>query len=335
MIDWSKGISAETYITEVDPITWKDVDRIEITSGTISRTNEGLRNAADIECLDYDQTKERWVRIYLDARQGDSSEHTPLFTGIASSPNRDIYGSVNTNKIQCDSVLKPCQDVLLPRGWYAPANTNAVSIIKELLKATPAPVEEDEDSPNLYDHIVAEDGETRLTMIDKILLAIGWRMQITGNGTIQLRNVAKKSLVTFDPISNDVIENDLSVEYDWYSAPNVFRAISDSKTYTAVDDSEDSPLSTVNRGREIWVEETDCHLNDGESLESYAKRRLKEEQRVNYAVSYKRRYRPDIYASDIVSLHYPAQRIQGDFFITSQKIELGYCATTSEEVVGI
>lgn len=333
MIDWNMGLSAETYIKVVDPDSWKDIERIEITGGSISRTNEGLRNAADLTCINYDQTRERWIRIYLDARQSGSGEHVALFTGLASAPDRDIYGVVNTNTVACSSVLQPCQDIFLPRGWYAPANTNASTVIKDLLSATPAPVEIIGEMPKLKSHIVAEEGETRLSMTDKILLAVGWRMQIMGDGTIRISEPARQPIIMFDPLENDVIETDLSVSYDWYSAPNVIRCVTDTNCVTYKDTT--SPLSVGNRGRELWVEETDCNLNDGESLESYAIRRLGELQRINYRVNYKRRYRPEIYPTDLIELHYPAQQINGIFCVNSQSIQLGYGASTSEEVVGI
>lgn len=332
MIDWIKGLSVETYIMEVDSESWKDIDRIEIMGGSIARTDEGLRNAADLECKDYDQTKERWIRIYLDARQSGDGEHRALFTGLASAPDRDIYGVVNTNKVVCSSVLQPCNDVLLPRGWYAPAGANAATVLRDLLSATPAPVEVIGETPKLLNHIVAEERETRLTMVDKVLLAIGWRLQILGDGTIRISEKANAPLIMLDPNKNDCIETDLTVSYDWYSAPNVIRATTDTASVTYKDMS-DSQLSVMNRGREIWVEETDCNLNDGETLESYAIRRLKELQMIRNGVSYRRRFIPDIYTTDLVELHYPAQNIDGVFYIESQNITLGYGATVSEEVI--
>ena len=334
MIDWNKGLSAETYVTIVDPTTWKDLDRIEITGGSISRTDEGLRSAADLSFVRYDQSAERWLRVYLDARQTGSAEHTPLFTGLASSPTRDIYGRLSTNSVTCNSVLQPCSDILLKRGWYAPKGTDADVVLKDLLSVTPAPVEIEGVAPKLFGHIVAEEGETHLTMVDKILLAIDWRMKIKGDGTIVISKKANTVSASFDPLENDSIETDLTVEYDWFNAPNVFRAVTDTDCVTVKDERKDSPLSVVNR-REIWMEETDCNLNDDESLETYAERRLREEQMVNYKVSYKRRYRPDVYASDHVSLHYPEQQIDGEFYVVSQSIELGYGATTDEEVIAI
>lgn len=334
MVNWNKGLSAETYVAVVDSISWKDTDRMEITGGSISRTDEGLRNAADLDFVNYDQTKERWIRVYLDVRQEGASEHVALFTGLALSPKRDLHGVMSTNSVQCNSVLQPAQDVLLKRGWYAPQGVNAGTIIQDLLSVTPAPVRIDGTTPNLKSSIVAEEGETHLTMVDKVLMAIGWRIRIQGDGVIEVTEDTSTRAM-FDALENDSIETELSVEYDWFSAPNVFRAITDTDCVTARDDKEDSPLSTVNRGREIWVEESNCNLNDGESLASYAERRLREEQMVNFNVSYRRRYRPNVYPTDRIELNYPAQNITGIYKIESQNIELGYGASMNEEVVRV
>jgi hypothetical protein len=332
-MDWNKGFSARFYVSEVDPKTWKDIDRIEITGGSTSSTDDGLRNAADIDCTDFDRSREMYVRIWMDARQeGELPEHVALFTGLASAPDREMDGTRRDDKIQLCSVLQPCQDVLLPRGWYAPAGTLASVLFRDLLSVTSAPVEIQGETPALSDHIVAEDGENHLTMVEKLLTAIGWRMSIKGDGTILIRPMPTDAEVIFDPLTNDCIETKIKDSYDWKNAPNVFRASTATRSVTAMDTDETSMLSVPRRKRQIWMEESDCKLNDGESLESYAERRLKEEQAVRRKLSYTRRFRPDLLVSDVVDLRYPAQDIYGYFAITSQNITLGYGAPVSEEV---
>lgn len=332
-MDWSKGFSAAFYASQVDIRTWKDTDRFEITGGSVSINKDGLRTAADIECVDYDRG-EVYLRIWLDARQGSDFEHVPLFTGLAAAPDKDVNGNYVTNNVQCYSVLQPCEDVLLPRGWYVPAGTSAKTALVDLLSVTPAPVEVDGETPNLLDHIVAEEGENHLTMVEKILTAIGWRMKIAGDGTIIICEMADKVSAIFDGIRNDVIQTEFTETYDWYSAPNVIRAITDVSTVTVRDES-DGPLSVGSRGREIWLEETDCNLNDGESLQSYAERRLREEQQVLRQVDYTRRFIPDLYPSDHITICYPNNGLDADFEIISQTVTLGQGAPVEEEVNGI
>ena len=332
-MDWSKGFSATYYMSIVDPVTWRDVDRIEIKGGEISRSESELVESADVDCVRYGQSSERYVRIWLNTKQGGGrSSHTALFTGLATSPNRDINGTLTTNKVQCYSVLKPAKDVLLQRGWYAPAGMSGASIVKDLLSVIPAPVKIDGSAPNLAQAVIAENGESHLSMAWKVLNAINWRIRIEGDGTVVLCSQADSVSAIFDPLSNDVIEPQITVEYDWYGCPNVFRAVMDDISAVARDDDPDSPLSTVSRGREIWMEETDCDLNAGETISQYAHRRLKEEQSIAMKVSYDRRFIPSVRVGDLIGLRIPAHKITGTFIVESHTVEIGHGARTSEDV---
>ena len=305
---WSDGFSARYYATIVDPVTWRDVEALDILSGSIKLGDETLIESANLDVRDYDASTERWIRVWLDARQNGDSYHGPMFTGLATSPSLSIEGTAYKRGLTCYSVLKPADDILLPRGWYVGAGASGAGTIQELLETIPAPIEIEEDSPRLQNTIVAEDGETRLTMANKILSAI------------------------FDSLDYDSLEMTLTVKNDWFSCPNVFRAVEGGVMAVARDDDENSLLSTVNRGREIWKEETSCLLKDGETVAQYAERRLYEEQMKHYELSYTRRYHPDVRVTDLIRIHYPAQGIDGYFYVSSQSINLGFGASLSETV---
>lgn len=331
-MDWAKGYTATYYMTVVDPSTWRDIKKVDLTGGTIKREASGLRHSADVKCINYPRGVERWIRIYLDVTQEGGDEHVPLFTGIATSPGEEIDGVLRSAPLQCYSVLKPAADVAMLRGWYASAGISGGTIIQQLLRVTRAPVVVSDGAPALTNHIVAEENETHLTMIEKILTAINWRIRITGDGTIYVEPVSDEPVVTFDPFELDVLETLIKISEDWFSCPNVFMAVDEDLTAIARDDSEASPLSTVNRGREVWKVDTSCELADNETIEEYAGRRLIEEQRVKKTASYDRRFYPDVYPGDMIRLHYPEQNIDGTFRVTSQSIELSYAAKTSESV---
>ncbi len=331
-MDWNKGYSSAWYGYVIDPTSWRETTRLNITGGSIAREIEGLRESADIDCVGYGNGPERWIRIYLDAKQGGTSEHIPVFTGLACSPARSIDGNYETNTLQCYSVLKPAQDILLPRGYYIPAWTNGAEMVRELLTVTPAPVFIEGNAPSLTMSIIAEDGETHLSLAEKVLTAIGWRLRISGDGNITICQETENESGSFDALQNDSIEPVLQIESDWYECPNVFRAIQDELTAVARDDSPESPLSTVNRGREVWAEESSCDFNSGESIAEYASRRLRELQAISVTASYDRRFDPNILAGDLVRLKYPRQGLDGLYTVTSQRIEIGFGARTTEEV---
>lgn len=335
-MDWRKGFRAQYYATFVDPVTWRDLERFEITGGSVKRSTTGLRHSADMTCKNYDQKTEKLIRIWLDSRQAGSSAHTALFTGLVPTPEKDINGYIISESLTCYSVLKYAQDILLPLGWYAPVGIGGAQLVKQLLSTdTPLRVTIIGDSPTLSQYIIAEDGENKLSMAEKILAAINWRLRLKGNGEIEICAPATSVSARFDPISNDCLEPQLKPVNDWFSCPNVFRAIKGDLSAVARDDSVSSPLSTVNRGREVWAEERDCNLNVNESLGQYARRRLQEEQRSYLSVGYNRRFHPDVLVSDLIALNYPAQGISGTFYVTSQSITIGYGARTAEEVLKI
>lgn len=332
-MNWDKGFTAKYYVCVVDPESWEDIDTFDITDGSITRSDTGLRESADLTCKNRRPEGEEYIRVYLDTRQNGGAAHTALFTGIATSPDRMINGNREENPLACYSVLKEAEDVLLERGWFAPKDANGAELVRTLLRSVMhAPVDVDGTSPLLNDYIVAEDKENHLSMTDKILEAIGWRLRIDGRGTVTICPPADEASATFDPNDNDSIEPEVTVKDDWYKCPNVFRAVSSNDSVVIKDESSDSMFSIANRGREVWAEEKDVALSNAESLASYASRRLKELQSRMVNVSYQRRYDPNVLVTDLVQMNYSRQDILGKYRVVSQKITLGYGAQTSEEV---
>ena len=331
-MNWGKGFTAAYHACIVDPTTWKDAEPFDIMSGSINRTTTGLRQSADVGCIDYSHGSDKWLRIWMDIRQDGDADHVALFTGLTSSPETQINGDLSETTVQCYSVLKPAQDVLLPIGWFAAKGYIGAEIVDQLLSIGPAPVIVEPGSPRLTEHIIAENGESNLSMADKILDAIGWRLRIEGDGTIVICPQAETESAEFSALRFDQIEPKVKVKSDWFDCPNVFRAVSDEDSYTAYDEDPSSMLSIESRGREVWKEETSVKLNDSESLASYANRKLRELQTVSTEISYSRSYNPDVLITDRIRLHYPAQNLSGIFIVVSQTVTLDACATTAEEV---
>lgn len=326
-MNWNSDYTARYYAEFVDPVTWRDIERFEIENGSVSRQNTGLRQSASMSVDEFEDFTESLVRIYVDAVQGENIEHVPLFTGYAMNPSVQINGNIRTQDIECYSVLKPAEDILLPRGWYASRGATGSAVIEDLLSVVKAPIESTV-SAQLEHNIVAEDNETRLTMVDKLLNATGSVLTISGDGTVIIQPKSNEIVTTFNPEDNDVIEPTLTIEHDWFDAPNVFRAVMDNVSATERDDSETSELSTVNRGREVWMQEDVAELAD-ETLAQYARRKLKEAQAVGTRISYTRRFDPDIQVEDVVRFNY--SQVQGSYRITSQKWDLSHSMETSEE----
>lgn len=332
-MNYGAGFKATYYANIIDPLSWTEKAKIGIKSGSVRRQKTGLRQTADIEVTDFDQTKEVWIRVFMDARQDENISHNAIFTGVVSAPERSISGAVIIRPLECYSVLKPCEDIILQRGWYAAAGSNAEDILRELLTASPAPVVFEGKTPDLADHIVAESGETNLSMIDKVLDAIGWQLSIRGDGTVDFMPQPTQPEITFSATGLDIMETSLNITRNWFSCPNVFRASSGNLIAVQRDDDPKSPLSTVSRGREVIMAEDDVTLSSDEGIAEYAARRLKEEQQTAESADYTRVFVPDLNVGDIVKLVYP--EISGEYVVEEQTIDLTYGGRTTEKVTRV
>lgn len=337
MIDWSFGYSSSYEATFVDPITWNDIGyngegSFEITAGSITRNDSDLRQSADISTVDLELTRESWIRVYMIASQGYDKQRIPVFTGLATTPSKQINGERTETSIQCYSVLKPLQDILLPRGWFVETGISCSNIIRQLTDPLSAPVHIANTDATFMEYIIAENNETYLTMLDAVLTAMNWRIRIDGDGSVDIGPFTDDPVQRFDTRSNDVLEPQITIDNDWYNCPNVLRVTTNYDEYIEYDYS-DSIYSIESRGRQVWAEESNCNLTNGENLEFYAKRRLKELQDFATKVSYQRSYDPLVMPTDIVWINYPEYDIFGTFYVTSQSITLGYGSATQEEVI--
>ena len=328
LMDWTRGYSASFYLTIVDAASWRDLQMVDILSGSVTKNTDGLEESADIELTE--ALGEAWIRVWLDARQGEGGGREAIFTGLLQCPETKWDGVRRRYSAECYSVLKPADDVILQRGWYAMAEQNGAELAAGLLSVGPAPVTFDDSAPLLTDSIIAEDGETHLSMAWKLVNAIGWRIRISGDGSIRICPAASETDLSFDPQTNDIVEPAVTDKKDLYSCPNVFRAIIGEQIYTAMDEQ-----SIQDRGRQIWAEESSPTLNDGESIIDFAWRRLRELQSPSRTVRYKRRFMPDVVPGDAARINFPPQGIDGTYKISRQQITLGYNATVSEEAVEI
>lgn len=338
-MDWRGGFSAQYELKRVDPVSFNDMGSLDFISGTIDKTDTGLMESADLQMTE--NPGECWVRVYLKARQEQSGARVPLFTGLASAPERTLDGVRITYEVECYSVLKPIEDILVARGYYAPAGADAAGLVADLLSVGPAPVVVDGDGPSLEEAIVAEDDQSVMDVVWMILNAIGWRLRIEGNGTIHVCAPSTEPVAIFDTEDNDVVEVSMTDSQDWFSVPNCIRVTSGDRYVEIIDDDPESAVSTVARqatrggNGQVWMNDSASSIGSNESLGEYAMRILKANQSPARTIKYSRRFLPDVVVTDMVGLHLPGVGIDGRFRITSQTIELGYGCRTSEEVVAV
>ena len=338
-MDWNSGYSALYELQKVDPVSWLDAGALDFISGKVTRSVSNLIESANLQMTE--QVREGWIRVYLKARQSGDGVRVPVFTGLAMTPQRNLDGTRISYPTECYSVLKPADDTLTPRGYFVPAGAVGPQVVADLLSVGPAPVEYDTGGPELLEAIVTEDRDTNLSTAWKILDAIGWRIRISGDGSIRVCPTATESEAIYDSDENDAIEPTVTDSDDWYDCPNCMRVVSGDQYVEVRDDDPDSMLSVDARkaGRggtgEIWQQDTASAIGSNESLEEYAFRKLKEAQAHAREIKYYRRYNPDLTIGDIVTLHYPGVGLDGNFRILNQTLTLGHAVRTDEKVVAI
>ena len=326
-MDYTKGYTTKFYAAIVDPSTWMDTTKLKIEAGSIKRDKTGLRHSAEITVLDFPENEEKYVRIYMDILQNGELEHIALFTGLATSPTRKTDGAVTRHPLELYSVLKPLDDIKLPRGYYVTAGMSAGAAVRRLLQGTPAPFEIEPDSPIIMDYIVAQDNESNVSMIDTVLETAGWQMTISGGGAIHVGPKNEVPSATFSP-TRDVIIKVINVKRDWYKCPNVLRVTSGDMVAIERDDDPDSMLSTISRGREVVTVESNATLGSNEGIAEYAHRRLKELQDAAEEAEYTRVFVPELNVGDLVSVNY--KQLQGQYTVKTQTIQLTHGAQTTE-----
>ena len=326
-MDWTQPHEIDYECVSVT-LGWMDGEPFDLLS------IDGIDVSADSSSASIslgESIPEQWVRLYAKARSSGDSERVPLYTGITGTPHVSWSGALGTWTCEIYSPMSCADDVLLPIGWWTDGHDPAQVAASLLARATPAPVECDSGSPNLTEPMIAEDGESCGSMARKLCKACGWRIRLDGEGVFHLERMPALPSETLDESANDVMMPDVDQTIDLAGIPNVFRVTSGDSVFVARDDDPDSMFSTFARGREIWGEERDVALNAGESLESYAKRALKEQQDAAWVLSYTREYMP-LALGDMVRVNLPSIGIDANYRIISQHYNCSTGMTVDEEV---
>ena len=178
------------YITidDVPPIPSKTSD-LRNDSGFITEDDIPplVNDLGNIDPSEYEDDREVFLNTLLDDgayrfvwEDGDDYEYYVVVETMLDSGY--VYQKYWYSE---EGSYKPAADVLLDRGWYAPAGVSGAVLVERLLGGY-APIVSAENAPALTNAVVAEDGETKLSMAHKILKAINWRIRLYGDGLISI-----------------------------------------------------------------------------------------------------------------------------------------------------
>lgn len=277
-----------------------------------------------------------WYQAIQIAEQGRSGIETEeLCTFWAEHVSGTVTADRNEAKVDGRSVLYPASVNKLDMGTYVPKGVDGPSYCADLLrKSGPAPVETLGNFV-VEDHHVFKEGTSVLEAVWTVLFAGGFCIQIRGDGTVQIMPFPSTPMLHLGVGRNKA--DLLSASYDYKKnlseVPNVYIAKDGDQTVKAINDDPESKTSTVSRGFEHTTVDTSPIRINGETLQSYAERRLEEERtQVELIRTYTREYWPGVYPFSVVRW-YESGGYPQDMSIRTQTLTIGRGITVKETAV--
>ena len=320
MPDWSKSMQQTFEYYTVDPGTWKDVKKIDtIKSCSINwDLNTDTLGSATIDIVD--AIGECYIRIYLVTIQNGLRERHPLGTFLVQTPSSSFDGKVSKVSMDAYTPLIELKEDKPPLGYSILKNENIMDIAYKLTSENlRAPVVPTKDQNVLHKDFVSEIDDTWVTFISDLLANANYSLSLDEVGRVLFAPnqdvFSLQPLKTFDDTNSSILYPEISMNHDLYGLPNVVEVVysDDSESYyaKAVNDDENSPISTVNRGREINHRETNPSFPGKptqKQVEEYAKTLLKQLSSIEYTISYTHGY-CGVRLGDCVRLNYKRARI--------------------------
>lgn len=315
MPNWSQSMQQTFEYYTVDPGTWRDVKKLDtITSCSITWDSDtDTLGSATIDSTEL--IGECYIRVYLVTIQNGLRERHPLGTFLVQTPSSSFDGKVRTVSMDAYTPLLELKEKSPPLGYSILKDANIMDIAYQLtsenLRAPVVPTKSDE---TLYTDFVANTDDTWVTFLSDLLLNAKYTFGLDELGRVLFApDQDIKSLQpvkTFDDSNSSILYPEISMDHDLYGLPNVVEVICSNGAgnfYSrVVNDDENSPISTVNRGREILYRDTNPSLSGEptqEQIDEYAKQLLKALSSIEYTVSYTHGY-CGVRLGDCIRLNY-------------------------------
>lgn len=315
MADWLSSMEQTFEYYVVDPGTWRDVRRLDyVTSCSITRDAEAATlGSATIDTTD--DVGECYVRIYLITIQNGVKERHPLGTFLAQTPSSSFDGKIHSYSIDAYTPLMELKENLPPLGYSIQKGVNIMDNAFRLTREyTRAPVVRPSCTETLFNDYVAETNDTWLTFVTDLITNAKYEFALDELGRIlfspKQKTASLQPVWTYNDGDKSILYHDVSVDRDLYGIPNVVEVIhSNGGGYyyaRVVNDDTNSPVSTVNRGREIVHRVTDPDMignPTGSQIQEYAEQLLRELSTLEYTISYTHGYCP-VRLGDCVRINY-------------------------------
>lgn len=315
MADWTSSMQQTFEYYIVDPGTWKDKKRIDnVVSCTISRDSSAeTLGSATIDVTE--SLGECYIRIYLLTIQNDIKEKHPLGTFLVQTPSSSFNGKIRDVSMDAYTPLLELKESQPPIGYSILKNENVMDFGYQLTEEhARAPVVEARNSEKLHYDFVADINDTWLSFLRDLIANANYIFELDELGRILFSpnqdTASLQPVWTYNDNNSSILYPELTIDHDIYGIPNVVEVVYSGThdTYHArvVNKDPNSPISTINRGREIVHRVTNPDLV-GEPTQNqvnkYAEDLLRNLSSIEYTVTYTHGYCP-VRLGDCVRLNY-------------------------------
>lgn len=315
MPDWSKSMQQTFEYCIVDPGTWKDVKKLD-TVKSCSITWDSDTDTLGSATIDATDTiGECYIRVYLITIQNGLRERHPLGTFMVQTPSSTFDGKNRTVSMDAYTPLIELKEKQPPIGYSILKDANIMDIAYQLTAENlRAPVVRTKNADKLYYDFISETDDTWITFISDFIANAKYSFGLDELGRVLFvpaqDTASLQPLMTFDDSNSSILYPEISMDHDLYKLPNVVEVIysNGSKHHyaRAVNDDANSPISTINRGREIVYRETDPSFAGeptDDQIDAYAQQLLRKMSSIEYTVSYSHGY-CGVRLGDCVRLNY-------------------------------
>lgn len=315
MTDWSKPTQQTFEYFTVDPGTWKDVQRVDsVTSSSITRDMDTeTLGSATIDITE--SIGETYLRIYLVTIQNGVTERHPLGTYLVQTPSEKFDGKLKTYSLDAYTPLIELKENKPPLGYYVEKDANVMEWATRLTQEhARAPVVKASSEDKLYRDFIANTDDTWMSFNVDLMANAKFYYDLDEMGRILFApkqdTASLQPVWTYNDDNSSILYPDISLERDLYGIPNVVEVIytdnNDNYYARVVNDDENSPISTVRRGREI-IHRVENPEFAGEPtqlmIQEYADQLLRELSSLECTISYKHGYN-GVRIGDCVRLNY-------------------------------
>lgn len=320
-MDWTASMKQDFEFYIVDPFTWMDSKRLDtVTKFTIKRDSSSeTLGSASIDCTE--SVGEYYIRAYLVAFQNGATERFPLGTFLVQTPSSTFDGRKHEISMDAYTPLIELKGVMPPIGYSLLKDEDIMTTASRLCREhMRPPVVPAESSEKLANDFVSNLDDTWLSFVSDLIASAKFKFGLDEMSRIIFepeQDLASLQPVwTYDDGNSSILYPDVNDEHDLYGIPNVVEVVySTDSGYMfsrVVNDDKNSPVSTVNRGREVTHRVSDPSfpgMPDQEYIDQYATNLLRSLSSLEHTVTYKHGYCP-VRVGDCVLLNYERAGIE-------------------------